>query len=60
MRHDWLVAAITLVEPRELIDNCTTKYNLIRGLFIIMTEVLATFINRLLTELIDNLLNAVK
>ena len=58
--HDGFVAAIAFVKSRELIDNSATKYDLVRSFFVIVAEVLAALVNRLLPELIDDLLNRVE
>lgn len=60
MRHDGFVAAVTLVQARELVDDSSAKDDLIRRLFVIVAEVLAALVNRLLPELIDDLLDRVK
>ena len=41
----------------ELVHNCTAEYDLICGLFIVVAEILATLVNGLLSELIDNFLH---
>ena len=58
--HDGFVAAVTLVQARELVDDSTAKYDLIRRLFVIVAEVLAALVDRLLSELIDDLLDRVE
>ena len=60
MWHDRFVAAIAFVQARELIDDSAAKYDLIRRFFVIVAEVLATLIDRLLPELIDDLLDRVE
>ena len=57
MWHDWLVRTVALVQAWELVHDRAAENNLIRGLFIIIAEILATLVNGLLTELIDNFLN---
>ena len=58
--HDRFVAAIAFVQARELVDDSAAKYDLIRSFFVIVAEVLATLIDRLLPELIDDLLDRVE
>ena len=60
VRHDGLVAAITLVQPRKLVHNGASKDDLVRRLFVIVAKVLAPLVNRLLPELIDDLLDRVE
>ena len=60
VRHDGFVAAIAFVQARELVDDSAAKYDLIRSFFVIVAEVLATLIDRLLPELIDDLLDRVE
>ena len=60
MWHDGFVAAVTLVQARVLVDDSTTKYDLIRRLFVIVAEVLAALVDRLLPELTDDLLDRVE
>ena len=60
MRHDGFVAAVTLVQARELVDDSTAKYDFICRLFVIVAEVLAALVDRLLSELIDDLLDRVE
>ena len=60
VRHDRFVAAIAFVQPRELVDNSAAKSNFVRRFFVIVAEVLASLVNRLLLELVDDLLDRVE
>ena len=57
MWHDGFVATIAFMQPRELVHNGTTKDDLVCSFFIIVTKVLASLVYRLLSELIDDLLD---
>lgn len=57
VRHDWLVRAITFVQARELVDCGPAKFNFVRRLFIIWTEILPVFLNGLLSELFNDFLD---
>ena len=57
VRHDGLVTAVTFMKAWELVDYRAAKYDLVRGLFIIVAEILAALVNGLLPKLIDNLLH---
>ena len=55
----WFVGAVALMQARELVHGSPAKYDFVSGLLVVCTEVDPIFGDRLLSELLDDLLHRV-